>query len=172
MLESGPDFPAPAKSPELREVIAEFGRHLDILAEQLGASLLEADRKCMSVGDSFHELAAAKSALDAIGCAEPERSQLRDTGKQMGDSIHAAVVALQYHDRLVQRLGLVRAGLERLQTLLHDSSPRSFDHWLQSLRELERVNRTEQLRLGPDRSHGEPDDSPSTAASQSSVELF
>ena len=32
------------KSTQLREVIVEFGRHLDILAEQLGASVMEADR--------------------------------------------------------------------------------------------------------------------------------
>ena len=160
------------KITDLREVIVEFGRHLDILAEQLAASLMEADRECVSVGESFHELAAAKSTIDGVTCAEPERSVLRDSCKTIGDSLHAAVVALQYHDRLAQRLGLVRTGLTRLQTMLHDGSPRSYDEWLQSLRDVERVNRGEQQRLERETAHRQADDSQPLAMSHSSVELF
>jgi hypothetical protein len=159
------------KSTQLREVIVEFGRHLDILAEQLGASVMEADRDCVSVGDSFHEMASARATLESIECGEPVRSILRDSCLQIGESLQTAVVALQYHDRLSQRLGLVRVGLTRLQTLLHDSSPRSYDDWLASLRDVEQINRLEQQRLGPtpvetEASVYEPD------LSQSSVELF
>lgn len=159
------------KSTQLREVILEFGRHLDILAEQLGASVMEADRDCVSVGDSFHEMASARTTLESIECGEPVRSILRDSCLQIGESLQTAVVALQYHDRLSQRLGLVRVGLTRLQTLLHDSSSRSYDDWLASLRDVEQINRMEQQRLGPtpvetEASVYEPD------LSQSSVELF
>jgi hypothetical protein len=159
------------KSTQLREVILEFGRHLDILAEQLGASVMEADRDCVSVGDSFHEMASARTTLESIDCGDPVRSILRDSCLQIGESLQTAVVALQYHDRLSQRLGLVRVGLTRLQTLLHDSSPRSYDDWLASLRDVEQINRMEQQRLGPtpvetEASVYEPD------LSQSSVELF
>ena len=49
-------LPAPENG-ELSVVIGEFGRHLDMLAEQLGASLSDADRDCVSVGQSFHDLA-------------------------------------------------------------------------------------------------------------------
>jgi len=159
------------KSTQLREVIVEFGRHLDILAEQLGASVMEADRDCVSVGDSFHEMASARATLEAVECAEPVRAVLRDSCLQIGESLQTAVIALQYHDRLSQRLGLVRMGLNRLQTLLHDESPRSYDEWLASLREVEQINRVEQQRLGPtpvesEASVYEPD------LSHSSVELF
>jgi hypothetical protein len=159
------------KSTQLREVIIEFGRHLDILADQLGASVTEADRDCVSVGDSFHEMASARTTLESIDCAEPVRSILRDSCLQIGESLQTAVVGLQYHDRLSQRLGLVRVGLNRLQTLLHDDSPRSYDEWLASLREVEQINRVEQQRLGPtpletEASVFEPD------LLQSSVELF
>jgi len=160
------------KVTELREVIVEFGRHLDMLAEQLGTSLIEADRDCVSVGESFHELAAAKTTIDGVSCAEPVRSVLRDSCKQIGDSLHAAVVALQYHDRLAQRLVLVRSGLDRLQTMLHDRSARSYDEWLQSLRDVERINRAEQQRLVPAAAHGQIDDSEPLTLSHNSVELF
>jgi hypothetical protein len=133
----------------LREVIEEFGRHLDILADQLGSSLTEADRDCVSVGRSFHELSAAKATLEALPGTGPERRVLEDTCRRMGESLHTAVVGLQYHDRLAQRLELVRAALDRLQNLLRTRSPRSYGQWMQSLRDLEQINRIEQRRLGP-----------------------
>jgi hypothetical protein len=156
----------------LRVVIVEFGRHIDILAEQLGASIVEADRDCVSVGGSFRELAAAKSAIERIHCAEPERSVLQGACGQMGASLHTAVMALQYHDRLAQRLALVRAGLDRLLTLLRDDSGRSYDGWLESLRDVERVNRSERLRLGPDRLDDPTAALPSSDVPPSSIELF
>lgn len=165
------DHEAP-KSTELGEVIVEFGRHLDMLAEQLATSLREADRECVSVGESFHDLAAVKTTLDGVRCAEPDRTVLRDSCRQIGDSLHNAVVALQYHDRLAQRLGLVRAGLERLQTMLRDRSARSWDDWLQSLRDVERINRSEQKRLDPAAADRQTDASQPLALSHSSVELF
>jgi hypothetical protein len=160
------------KSTQLREVIVEFGRHLDMLAEQLGASVMEADRECVSVGESFHEMATARNTIAGIRCAEPERSVLHGSCKQIGESLHTAVVALQYHDRLAQRLGLVRAGLSRLQTLLHDESPRSYDEWLESLRDVEHTNRVEQRRLGPATIDDDAVSGPDPDMSQSSVELF
>ena len=158
-------------SARVREVIVEFGRQLDMLAEQLGTSVVEADRECVSVGESFHEMAAARNAIASVNCAEPERSILQRSCMQIGESLRTAVVALQYHDRLAQRLGLVRAGLDRLQTLLHDPSPRSYDDWLDSLRNVEHINRVEQRRLGP--AAVENDGSAVHAPMpQSSVELF
>jgi len=159
------------KGAQLREVIVEFGRHLDMLAEQLNGALTEADRECHSVGESFHDMATAKNIIAGISCAEPERSALRNSCKQIGDSLHAAVVALQYHDRLTQRLALVRTALNRLQTLLHDRSASSYDEWLQALRDVEQVNRTEQQRLGR-AAHGQTGGAQRSAVSHSSVELF
>jgi len=153
----------------LGEVIVEFGRHLDMLAAQLGTSLMEADRDSVSVGESFHELSAVKSTLEALPCGEPAHSVVKSACCQIGESLHTAVIALQYHDRLAQRLALVRAGLLRLQTLLQDRTPRSYDAWLQSLRDVEQVNRHEQKRLGPAIEQAGTDSAP---RADDSVELF
>jgi hypothetical protein len=160
------------KAAELREVIQEFGRHLDMLAEQLGGALSEANRECNSVGDSFHDMASAKTTIEAVRCADPERAVLRDSCKRIGDSLHAAVVALQYHDRLAQRLTLVRTGLNRLQRLLHERPDSSYGEWLQALRDVEQINRTEQQRVGPDASHDQLSGAQRPALAHSSVELF
>lgn len=165
--DAGPETP---RTPALRAVIGEFGRHLDLLSEQLGASLREADGECASVGESFHDMAVAKGVLDAVQCPEPAQSTLRNSSRQIGESLNAAVAALQYHDRLSQRLGLIRTGLNRLQSLLTDRSPRTYDAWLQALREVEQINRAEQRRLGPDPLHDPGMAHP--APSNGSVELF
>ena len=157
---------------ELRVVIGEFGRHLDMLAEQLSATLSEADRECVSVGESFHDLADAKNKIADVHCDEPVRTVLRHSCDQIGNSLHAAVVALQYHDRLAQRLGLIRTGLNRLQELLHDPSVRPYNDWLESLRRVEHLNRIEQRRLGPETDMGQSDPAHRSAAANDGVELF
>lgn len=162
--------PAPENG-ELRVVIGEFGRHLDMLAEQLGASLSEADRDCVSVGESFHDLADAKNKIAVVDCDEPARTFLKHSCEQIGNSLHAAVVALQYHDRLAQRLALIRTGLNRLQELLHDPTVRPYNDWLESLRQVEQLNRIEQSRLGPEAQLGRSTAERSAAASDA-VELF
>jgi hypothetical protein len=164
-------LPAP-ENVELRVVIGEFGRHLDMLAEQLSASLSEADRECVSVGESFHDLADAKNKIADVHCDEPVRAVLKHSCDQIGNSLHAAVVALQYHDRLAQRLALIRTGLNRLQELLHDPSVRPYNDWLESLRHVEHLNRIEQRRLGPETDIGQSDPAHRSAASNDSVELF
>ena len=164
-------LPAPENG-ELRVVIGEFGRHLDMLAEQLGASLSEADRDCVSVGESFHDLADAKNKIADVPCDEPARTLLRHSCEQIGNSLHAAVVALQYHDRLSQRLALIRTGLNRLQDLLHDRSGRTYNDWLESLRHVENLNRIEQRRLGPETDMGQSDPVHPSPAVNDSVELF
>jgi hypothetical protein len=163
--------PAPENT-ELRVVIGEFGRHLDMLAEQLGASLREADRECVSVGESFHDLADAKNKIADVNCNEPVRTVLKHSCEQIGNSLYAAVVALQYHDRLAQRLALIRAGLNRLQELLHDPTVRPYNDWLESLRHVEHLNRVEQRRLGPGADMGQSAAAERSAAANDSVELF
>lgn len=140
-----------------------------MLAEQLSASLAEADRECVSVGESFHELSAARITIERLHCPEPERDLIRKSCQQMGESLHSAVVALQYHDRLAQRLELVRRGLLHLQTLLHHETPDTCDEWLHALRIAEQMNRTEQKRLGP--SVGLQSNEP-PVDSRDSIELF
>jgi hypothetical protein len=157
---------------ELHVVIGEFGRHLDMLAEQLAASLTEAERECVSVGRSFHDLADANNKIADVNCDDPGRTILKDSCQQIGNSLHAAVVALQYHDRLAQRLALIRTGLNRLQELLHDRTGRSYGDWLESLRHVEYLNRIEQGRLGPNTDTKQSDAAHETEAANDGVELF
>ena len=103
----------------LREVIEEFARLLSVLSEQLADSLHESGRDCVAVGQSFHRLATASEQIDAIAGQQPAIAGLREHCAEIGASLAAAVVALQYHDRLVQRAGHIRTGLEHLQVLQH-----------------------------------------------------
>jgi hypothetical protein len=162
----------PPESGDLGVVIGEFGRHLDMLAEQLSASLSQAERDCVSVGESFHDLANAKNRIADVSCDEPGRTVLKHSCEQIGNSLHAAVVALQYHDRLAQQLALIRSGLNRLQELLHDRTGRSYSDWLESLRHVEHLNRIEQRRLGANTDMGRGDAVQGAAAANDSVELF
>jgi hypothetical protein len=131
----------------LREVIEEFARLLSVLSEQLADSLHESGRDCVAVGQSFHRLAAASERIDAIAARQPASAGLREHCAEIGTSLAAAVGALQYHDRLAQRAGHIRAGLEHLQALLRDRSERSYEDWLVLLRGVGQAQRAEQTRL-------------------------
>jgi hypothetical protein len=138
---------ASAAAAGLREVIEEFARLLSVLSDQLADSLHESGRDCVAVGQSFHRLAAASERIDAIAAQSARADGLREHCAEIGASLGAAVVALQYHDRLAQRVGHIRTGLEHLQALLRDRSERSYEDWLTLLRAVERAQKTEQARL-------------------------
>jgi hypothetical protein len=152
---------ATPRGSDLRAVIEEFGRVLDVLGAQLSASVLEAEQECAAVGKAFRELATAKNRIDEIVCEQPEFTIVRANSAQIGASLHAAVVGLQYHDRLAQRVGHIRAGLNHLQQVLRDGSERSHAEWLELLRDVEEAHRQEQQRLMADE-----------IASNGSAELF
>lgn len=159
----------PSVATGIQAVILEFGRLLEIFSGQLAESLQEADRECMAVGESFHGLAAAKARIQSVDCGEPARSVLQTGCDEIGDSIAAAVVALQYHDRLAQRVGHIRVGLNHLQNVLRRQSAGSTDEWLSLLRNIERTYDSEWQRLARPQAVGEeaePD------ADSSLVELF
>ncbi len=165
-----PRVTAPAV--DMWAVIDEFGRLLDIFGGQLDYSLQGADREYMVVGEAFDRLAAAKAAIGAVDCPEPGKSTLQREAGRIGDSLHAAVMGLQYHDRLSQRLGHIRAGLDRLKRVLRDGKERSSTEWLQLLQAVEQAHQVEQQRLiGLTAPAGSPDTTPGTATN-GTVELF
>jgi hypothetical protein len=131
----------------LREVIEEFARLLSVLSEQLADSLHESGRDCVAVGQSFHRLAAASEHIDVIAARRPAADGLREHCAEIGSSLSKAVVALQYHDRLAQRVGHICTSLEHLQALLRDRSQRSYEDWIVLLRDVERAQKNEQARL-------------------------
>jgi hypothetical protein len=138
---------ATPRGSDLRAVIEEFGRVLDILGAQLSASVQEAEQECAAVGKAFRNLAAAKGRIDQAVGDQPAYSVVRDNSEQIGASLDAAVVGLQYHDRLAQRVGHIRAGLHHLQQVLRDGTERSHGEWLELLRDVEQAHRLEQRRL-------------------------
>ena len=131
----------------LRELLDNFARLLSMLSEQLADSLRESGRECVAVGQSFHRLGAASDQIAAIAAQQPAVAGLREHCAEIGTSLAAAVMALQYHDRLAQRVNYIRTALEHLQSLLRDRSERSYEDWLLLLRGVEQVQKAEQARL-------------------------
>jgi hypothetical protein len=144
---------SPALGSEQREVTEKFACVLDVLGRRLSASIQEAEQECAAVGRAF---VTAKSRLDAIVCHRPECAVLREDAAQIGASLDAAVVGLQYHDRLAQRVGHIGAALHQLQQVLGDGTERSDTEWLQLLYDVEKSHWLEQERLVADGigSHG------------------
>jgi hypothetical protein len=160
------------KEATMRGVIDEFGRLLEIFSAQLAESLHEADRDCTAVGDSFHDLAEARSHLECVSCPEPQASVLRRQCAQIEVSIGAAVVALQYHDRLTQRIGHIRVGLNHLQKLLRHQAERSSDEWLELLKNVDRTYHLEWHRLAHTAPAEQRVADASAQSENSGVELF
>ena len=162
--------PAPG-NPDLRAVVEEFGRLLAIFEGQLGAAVSEADRECMAVGEAFHGLSSAREEIaGSVGQANSEQRILAACDR-IGSSLTAAVMALQYHDRLSQRVEHIRMGLHRLQTHLRDDAGQSHEDWMAMLKKVEHRYYLEQKRLeaaaqGPG-NHGE-----AAAGDPDNVELF
>jgi hypothetical protein len=132
---------------DVRSVIAEFGRLLEIFSAQLAESLREADCECTAVGQSFQDLAAAKARIEQIACPPAAQAALARECAAIDGSLASAVVALQYHDRLNQRIGHIRVGLDHLQMLLREPTQRSDEEWLALLQNVDRTYQLEWHRL-------------------------
>jgi hypothetical protein len=165
-------LPSRGGSSDVRSVIAEFGRLLEIFSAQLAESLREADRECTAVGESFHDLASAKTRIEQIECPPAARAALDRECAGIAGSLGAAVTALQYHDRLTQRIGHIRVGLNHLQKLLIETIPRSDEEWLELLQNVDRTYHLEWHRLA--RPVPAPQDAAQdpAACDADSVELF
>ncbi|MGD0503198.1 MAG: hypothetical protein ABSD02_10685 [Steroidobacteraceae bacterium] len=146
--------------PSLREVIEEFARLLEVLGLQLGQSVKEAEREWGDMGSAFHRLAVANDRVRKLA-SSPMHSALAEQSAEIGASLETAVVTLQCHDRLAQRVGHICAGLDSLHTLLRDGVERPNQEWLRLLREVERRQHAEQARLAA-----------ADIAPRGSVELF
>lgn len=138
--------PAAAQDPPLQAVIEEFGRILDMLRAQLEDSVAEAGRECAALGASFARLANANGEIERIATRE-HRAELLAHCDDIRGSVESVVVGLQYQDRLAQRLGHIRGGLDRLQNSLRDNQARSSSEWLRLLGEVEELQQREQARL-------------------------
>jgi hypothetical protein len=132
---------------DFQGVIEEVGRLLGVFEAQLSDSLHQASHEFGLVGAAFQEIAAANERLAAVTLREPELTSVRMNCERIGRSLSHAVMGLQCHDRLAQRLGHIRDGLDHLQNLLGDGNERSHAQWLQLLRGVDLAQQTEQSRL-------------------------
>jgi len=103
---------------DLQVVIEEVGRLLEVFEAQLSDSLRQASHEFGLVGAAFQEIAAANERTNSVTLPEPVLTLVRINCERIGRSLADAVVGLQCHDRLAQRLGHIRDGLDHLQSLL------------------------------------------------------
>jgi hypothetical protein len=132
---------------DFQGVIEEVGRLLGVFEAQLSDSLHQASQEFGSVGAAFQEIAAANGRITSVTLREPDMTSVRMNCECIGRSLSHAVVGLQSHDRLAQRLGHIRDGLDHLQNLLGDGNERSPAQWLHLLRGVDLAHQTEQSRL-------------------------
>jgi len=132
---------------DFQVVIEEVGRLLEVFEAQLSDSLRQASHEFGLVGAAFQEIAAANERTNSVTLPEPELTLVRINCERIGRSLADAVVGLQCHDRLAQRLGHIRDGLDHLQSLLGDGNERSDAQWLQLLRGVDLAQQTAQSRL-------------------------
>ena len=156
----------------VRAVIAEFGRLLAVFSNELAESFEEADRECTAVGESFHEIAAAKCRIQAAVGADSAQALVHEECRRIDRGLAGAVGALQYHDRLAQHVAQIRSGLGSLQLLLRHQAEHSDADWLKSLENVERTYRLEWKRLARVAAPESGGDAESGAAAGASVELF
>jgi len=146
---------------DLQGVIEEVGRLIGVFEAQLSDSLHQASHEFGSVGAAFQEIAAANERISSVTLREPDLALVRMNCECIGRSLADAVVGLQCHDRLAQRLGHIRDGLDHLHSLLGDGGERSRAQWLQLLRGVDLAHQTEQSRLAA-----------AESAANANVELF
>ena len=122
-------------------------RVLEMLGSQLSHSVEESAQEWSVLGTAFARLSAANSRLAALSEASPTWSAIHCETGQIRESLGAAVVALQHHDRLAQRLGHIRSGIDDLRRLLISGVERSSAEWLMRLQSIERIQLEQHARL-------------------------
>jgi DNA anti-recombination protein RmuC len=137
----------PAAQARMREVMAELERVLEVLGSQLLHSMQESAREWADVGAALDRLASANAQLQSLAEQQPPSTPIRTQSDAISASLAAAVVALQHHDRLAQRLGHIQSGIDDLRELLTDGVERSSTEWLVRLGAVEKLQRDEQDRL-------------------------
>jgi hypothetical protein len=138
--------------PNLRVVIEEFSRLIAVLSGQLDSAMQDASRDGVALGLAFHRIVSANASIGAL--ARTLAPDIEAYSANIEDAISEAVTALQFQDRLEQRAVHVRAGLEHLRASLRDPRERSFEEWLELLRDVEVIQELEHAKLTHSASHG------------------
>ncbi len=102
------------------DVIAELRRFLELGAAQLDAAVRESDARvdklAAAVGSVATDARALQQAARALDSKDPiaakqARERVGELGVALGAHAEATITALQFYDKLIQRLTHVREGL-------------------------------------------------------------
>lgn len=100
-------------------VAAQLRRFLELGAAQLDAAVRESDSRVEKLAEAISDMASDARALELeVAALEgPEqraaqaRARIRTLSEALGAHAQSAIIALQFYDKLVQRLTHVREGL-------------------------------------------------------------
>ncbi len=130
-------------------VVREFGRLLLSLGSELGHATREAERQCMPLGQMFDRVADANRQIAACVRDTSSAAPVLAHCAEISQALSATVVTLQYGDRLAQRIGHVRSGLEHLYSLLQNYPSRSYEESMALLQDVDVMHTLQQERLLP-----------------------
>jgi hypothetical protein len=109
-----------SKSAPVADVVAELRRFLELGAAQLDAAVRESDERVEKLTSAVMALATDVHALERTVCAPgsgdaatlPQASgRIRELTQSLSGHVQDSIAALQFYDKLVQRLTHVREGL-------------------------------------------------------------
>lgn len=128
---------------------------LDLCEAQMDAAMRDSDRSVDSLVNAFTELTQASTAISelsrqisAAGVATPVAGEeLAQRCDAIGRQINEVVVAMQFYDKLSQRMGHVRHSLTTLAMFVcNRPQTQNRDHWVKLLASLRRLYRTAEER--------------------------
>jgi len=128
---------------------------LDLCEAQMDAAMRDSDRSVDALVNAFTELTQASAAISglsrqmsAAGVATPVAGEeLAQRCDAIGRQINEVVVAMQFYDKLSQRMGHVRHSLTTLAMFVCNRPQRQDrDHWVKLLASLRRLYRTAEER--------------------------
>lgn len=128
---------------------------LDLCEAQMDAAMRDSDRSVDALVGAFAELTQASMAISelsrqisAAGIATPAAGEeLAQRCDAVGKQINEVVVAMQFYDKLSQRMGHVRHSLTTLAMFVcNRPQTQNRDHWIKLLASLRRLYRTAEER--------------------------
>ena len=158
--------------PSDRSVVAAVRRLRDLFSDRLRDSLAESDRGCVNACEAFESAGLASARISRSLAVAARPGTIAEEAMAMRESLNAATVALQFHDRLTQQVDHVRSGLNDLSRLLEGDVSGGRAEWDARLAAWGRHYEAEHHRLiSPARAGGagDPSLSPGDAAD---TELF
>jgi hypothetical protein len=110
----------PSAAPAPTDVVAELRRFLELGAAQLDAAMRESDARVDKLATAVSGVAADARALEQAvrvldsqdaAAVQHARQRIRELTQGLSAHADATVTALQFYDKLIQRLTHVREGL-------------------------------------------------------------